>query len=272
MTNLLIVNGEQDWQQYFPGIHVYQCRLQTSQWLFHGGHLWMLDDTGSVRVDAVLWRVGAILPEPWHHTVLEMIRYAGIPCTNAAATLLKGYDRISMLNILQECGVPTNPSILALGAHATTVFQPEFPVIIKIGNLHGGWGKARAVSQEQWDDMTSLAYAAHDYVTIEPYLTYVNDIRCLLIGEKMWAMTRRANSWKANVETVSYALIDPPEILQHYTLRIRDHTQADIIGVDYLELEDHQYITLEYNDVPGLSGFPDEARWTLAHCMLNKIS
>src|SRR5690349_24972002 len=98
MDTLLVVNGEPYWQEYFPGVQVHQRRIQTSRWLYHGDHLWLIDQGETLRVDAVLWRVGAVRPHPDHRAALELIRLAKIPCLNPASVLLRGFDRLSMPN------------------------------------------------------------------------------------------------------------------------------------------------------------------------------
>jgi ribosomal protein S6--L-glutamate ligase len=63
MKNIIVVNGERDWQAHFPGYLVTRVRLQESQWLFINDQLWVFDSQGTTRVDAVLWRLGAVRPE-----------------------------------------------------------------------------------------------------------------------------------------------------------------------------------------------------------------
>src|SRR4051812_23331880 len=106
MKTIIVVNGEQYWQEYFAGYQVQYRRLQTSKWLYHEDKLWVVDQSGMTRVDGVLWRVGAIRPHPNHRSVLELIRLAQIPCMNPASTLLRGFDRLSMLNEMRSAGLP----------------------------------------------------------------------------------------------------------------------------------------------------------------------
>lgn len=271
MQTVLVVNGEQDWSRYLPGYVVHYRRLQTSQWLLLNDQLWVFDRSGSVRVDAVLWRVGAIRPQPGHRTVLELIRRAHVPCTNSASVLLRGYDRLSMLNELREAGLPVIEMSIALGDGVLDRIVPTFPAVVKVGNLHGGYGKARPRDAEQWADVKDLAFAAEDYVTVEPYIDYVNDIRCLAIGEQLWAMARRGRFWKANTETEHYELIDVPKFVRDCTMRAMAHFHADILGLDYIETADGTYLLLESNDTPGLSGFPDEVRTAVGQVVRHKI-
>src|SRR5690242_8549984 len=102
MKTLIVVNGEQHWQEQFPGIQVHFRRLQTSRWLYYDHKLWVVDGSGTLRVDGVLWRVGAIRPHPNHRAVLELIRLAKVPCMNPAAVLLRGFDRLAMLNEMRD--------------------------------------------------------------------------------------------------------------------------------------------------------------------------
>lgn len=271
MANLVVVNGEQYWPNFFPGHNVHYRRLQTSKWLYEGGRLWVMDASGTVRVDGVLWRLGAVKPDNSHRSVLELIRLAGVPCTNSARTLLRGYDRLSMLAELQEAGLQVSPSTIAIGENALTKIEPVFPVVVKVGNFHGGYGKALARDSETWSDMLDLTFITDDYVTLEPYIAYVRDIRCLAVGEHMWAMSRRGARWKANVETQEFEIIPVPAILREQTAKAMRHLQADILGLDFLEDANGQFTLLESNDIPGLSGFPDAVQIELARIMREKL-
>lgn len=271
MNSIVVVNGEVDWQTYLPGIEVHQRWLGASRWLYRDGALWVFDLDGAVRVEAVLWRLGAVKPEPAHRTVLELIRLAGIPCLNPARVLLRGYDRLGMLNELREAGLPIVPFAAALGEQMLDLLHPALPAVVKIGNFHGGFGKALARDETQWADVKDLAFVSDAYVTVEPYIPYVRDIRCLAVGERMWAMARRGASWKANTETTDYEVIGMPDALRAVTAQAMAHFGADLLGLDFLEDQDGHYTLLESNDVPGLTGFPNEVRVALARRLRAKL-
>ncbi len=291
MDTVVVVNGEHDWEQYLPGLAVERIRLQSSRWLYEAapadtqadrgaethphGKLWVFDDAGglTLRVTAVLWRVGAIRPLPAHRTALELIRLAGVPCVNPARTLLRGFDRLAMLNELREIGVPTLPFSVALGDGTLEKLRPALPAVLKVGNLHAGLGKARIANEAAWADARDLAFAADDYATVEPYVAYTRDIRCLAVGDQLWAMSRRAaeNGWKVNAGRATFELIEPPATLRDHTLRALAHLGADILGLDFLETPDGAFVCLESNDVPGLSGFPPEARLALARRLRERM-
>jgi ribosomal protein S6--L-glutamate ligase len=182
MKTLIVVNGEQYWQEHFPGYQVQYRRLQTSRWLYHDDTLWVLDQSGMTRVDGILWRVGAIRPHPNHRAVLELIRLAQVPCMNPAWTLLRGFDRLSMLNEMRAAGLPVIPFSATVGEQVLEKFEPEFPTVVKIGNYHAGYGKAKIADTQQWEDLKDLSFISEDYITVEPFIDYVADIRCLAIG------------------------------------------------------------------------------------------
>lgn len=264
MKTIIVVNGEHDWQPFFPGLELRHCRLQASRWLFEDGQLWLFDAAGSVRVEAVLWRVGAIRPHPSHRTVLELLRLAGVPCVNPPEVLLRGYDRLGMLNELRAAGLPTLPLSVALGDGVLDRLQPELPAVVKVGNYHGGYGKIRPTDAQMWGEVGDLLFVSEDYVTVEPYVEYVRDIRILAVGDELWGMARRGATWKANVRTVAYELIEPPPALAAHTRRAMEHFGADVLGIDFLETAAGEFVALESNDIPGVSGFPDATRLAIA--------
>jgi ribosomal protein S6--L-glutamate ligase len=271
MKALIVVNGEQHWQDYFPGYQVHYRRLQNSKWLYYEDKLWVLDSSGIVHVDGVLWRVGAIRPHPNHRAVLELIRMARVPCLNPPQVLLRGFDRLSMLNEMREAGLPVIPFSATVGEQVLDRVEPELPAVVKIGNYHAGFGKARIADKPQWQDFKDVSFVSEEYITIEPYIDYAADIRCLAIGEQMWAMTRRSGGWKANTGEISYQLIDVPAPLKEYTARAMAHLGADILGLDFLQDQQGHYCLLESNDIPGLGGFPEETFIAVARRLRQKM-
>ncbi len=268
---VVIVNGERDWADHFPDASVRRCRLQTAQWQVSGDALYLLDEQGRTRVDGVLWRVGAIRPEPRHRVVLDLIRLTGTPCVNPAATLQRGFDRLSMRAEMQAIGMPMLPQEIVLGGALLDHTEPATPAVLKVGNYHAGYGKALVRTPENWADLRDLAWTADDYVTLEPFVDYVRDLRCLAVGDEIWGMARRSGSWKANRDTQEYALTDLPAELTGYTRAAMAHLGADILGLDFLEDRAGRFYLLETNDVPGLSGFPAAIRPLLARRLVAQI-
>lgn len=59
-------------------------------------------------------------------------------------------------------------------------------------------------------------------------------------------------------------MIEPEDILMKYTQTLQKHLNADIIAMDILEEEDGNRFNVEYKDIPGLSGFPEDVKTELA--------
>jgi ribosomal protein S6--L-glutamate ligase len=176
-----------------------------------------------------------------------------------------------MLNELRAAGLPVQPCSVAVGERVLERLAPDLPAVVKVGNYHGGLGKARAADEEQWVDIRDLTFATEDYFTIEPYIAYDRDLRCLAVGDEMWAMARRGVSWKVNVQTAGYELIPVPDELRGHTERALAHFGADVLGLDFLQMRDGAYVLLESNDTPGFSGFPAEVRVAVARRLRDKL-
>jgi ribosomal protein S6--L-glutamate ligase len=271
--SLVLVNAEEYWDYHFTDYEVHRIRLQTSRWMLRDGKLRIYDPSvgRAVTADALFWRLGATRPFPNHRTALELARYSQIPCVNSAEVLLKGLDRLSMLNELRTIGLPVVPFTAIAGPPLLSQLPPQLPSIIKVGSYHAGYGKMKLSTLEQWQDMVDFVFITEDYLTIEPYIDYVRDVRCLAVGDQVWAMARNGSRWKANSGVVETQLIAAPPLLYDYTLRTMQHFGADVLALDFLETQDGQYVVLESNDVPGMTGFPDYVNELLASRMKAKI-
>ncbi len=147
----------------------------------------------------------------------------------------------------------------------------EFPFVVKAGNYHGGFGKVLVRDADQRQDVKDLLFISEDYVTVEPYIRYERDIRYLAIGDQIWAMARRSKFWKANVETSDFVLIDTAPDLVAQTRQLQTHLNADVLAIDILEEAHGDRYFVEYNDIPGITGFPEAARSALAECVSGKL-
>jgi ribosomal protein S6--L-glutamate ligase len=271
MKTILVINGETYWQNFLPTYKVEQKKIQTSEWILKEGELYVIDAQSVVKPDLILWRVGAIRPSNKQRYALDLIQLAKIPCINAVEVLQKGYDRLSMLANLQKCELPIIPFNAATSSLQLKNIALKFPFVVKAGNYHGGFGKVLVENAAKWQDIQDILFISEEYVTIEPYIDYERDIRYLAIGDKMWAMARKGKFWKANVETTDFQIIDMDLKLVSQTKKLQDFLQADILAVDILQDKQGNYFFVEYNDIPGLSGFSDDTRYKLAEIVQYKL-
>lgn len=262
--NLVVVGGERYWHDLFPAWHVIYCRLQTTRWVIRDGRLLIANDQELTPVDAVLWRVGVIRPEPWHRAVLDLIRLAGVPCINSADSLLRGFDKLSMMVEMAKAGLPNISATIAAGPQSARLVNPAFPCVLKVGSHHGGLGKARVSTPDQWQDLIDVISLLDDYAVVEPFIDYTADVRCLAVGDRIWCMRRDGTDWKVNRGTATPHLIDPPQALATWARQAAYHLGSSVVGLDFLQTSEGSWHLLECNDIPGLSGFPDVVREAVA--------
>src|SRR5512138_3400701 len=110
LPRLLVLNGELDWGDYFPEAEVVRHRLQDTTFALQDGALHAFDRERGGRVDGVLWRLGAVRPDPAHQHALHVIALSGVPCVNAPRLLARHYDRLAMLLALRDAGRRSCPS------------------------------------------------------------------------------------------------------------------------------------------------------------------
>lgn len=271
MKTILIINGENYWKEYFNGYHIMQKKVQNSEFIVKDSELFVIDAEGVCKPDIVFWRLGAINPEVKHRTILELIEFSGIPCVNSASTLLTGYERLSMLNTLKKLNLPVVDFNVATNTSQLKNLKMSFPFVVKVGNHHGGYGKSLVKTDEQWEELKDLLFIHHDYVTVEKFINYKNDIRYLAIHDKVWAMRRKGKYWKANSLTKGYQMIEPEKEWLDKVKLVQGKISADIVAIDILETDNGDKVILEYNDIPGLSGFPEDAKLELANVVKNKL-
>ncbi len=258
-AKLVLVNAEPYWAEYLTDYELFSVRLQTSQWLWRDQQLWVFDTTigKGVRADYLFWRIGAVRPFLHHREALDLIRLAQLPCINSAQTMLRCFDRLAMLNELRDIGLPVIPFEVMTSSILMDQLPPRLPSVVKVGSYHAGYGKMLLTTLEQWHDLKDFLMITDDFFTVEPYIDYKSDIRCLGVGDRVWTMARNGSHWKANVGYVDTQMIAPPPVLYDFTRRAMQHFRADILALDVLETQTGEFIVLECNSVPGLAGFPD---------------
>lgn len=271
MKKVLVVNGERYWQDLLPDFEVVQKSVQHSSWVLKNNKLFVADSEGVFQPDAILWRVGAIKPSNIQTTALNLIELVNIPCVNTPQTLKIGFDRLSMLATMRKLAFPVIDFHVVTKSTFLKNITIDFPFVIKVGNYHGGFGKTLVEDEKQWQDIQDLLFITEHYITVEPFIDYVRDIRYIAIQDKVWAMSRKGKFWKANIETTKYQEITAQKDIVEMLKKLQKEIQADILAIDILEEEHGQLHIVEYNDIPGLSGFSDELKYELAETLRQKV-
>ena len=81
---------------------------------------------------------------------------------------------------------------------------------------------------------------------------------------------KKRKIWKANSLTQEYQIIKPEDEWIKKVKLLQQYIKADIVAVDILETVNGEKIILEYNDIPGLSGFPEDAKLELSRTVKSK--
>ena len=272
MKTILVINGESYWQDFLPEFKVVQKFIQNTSWVLKNNRLFVADPEGTVEPDGILWRVGAIRPSETQTTALNLIALAGIPCVNPVNTLKKGFDRLSMLSIMKDQKLPIIEFNVVTKSTYLNNIKMTYPFVVKAGNYHGGYGKVLIENEKKWQDIKDLLFVSKTYITTEPYINYKRDIRYIGINGNVWAMSRKGKYWKANIDTTDFNEIEPLQEISNKLLALQKELKADILAIDILEEDNGKLHIVEYNDIPGLSGFDNELKNELANSMRNKLS
>jgi glutathione synthase/RimK-type ligase-like ATP-grasp enzyme len=80
------------------------------------------------------------------------------------------------------------------------LITPGYPLVVKLGHAHAGFGKMKLDSHKMFEDFKSVVATTNQYCTAEPYLEGVFDVRVQRIGNEIRAFERRAmaGQWKTN--------------------------------------------------------------------------
>jgi ribosomal protein S6--L-glutamate ligase len=207
------------------------------------------------RVSAVIWREQAKSTRAQERFILEIIHRSGVPCINPAKCLLAYEDRLASKTALMVAGLPMLPEEVLFGQMAILNYQPKFPCVLKAGNNHCGFGKARATNDEEWVDMADMAAAVNEYICIEPFIKYQRDLRYQIIGDDIYALERVPSCWKANASPERIETIDIDPKLEELSRKAAEVLGANVVGVDFIQDEDGEWLMLEANLIPGLGGY-----------------
>lgn len=252
--NILIV-GFSSW----PKHEGYCCYCVKSPYeldlILENGHLSLVTQGQCIPLYGVIWQPAFQQVSRRIRHLLNMIRFSSARCLNPASSFLMYEDRLDSLFRLREAGLPVLPQDIVSGEMALLNYRVSTPTVMKIGNHHGGFGKARISDLQQIEDCLDLAAASHDYVAFEPFVNYRQDIRVTVVGDKQFSMERVPSSWKANASPKEIRIIEAPTEPKLMAFQAAKALECALVGCDFLLTEDNQWILLEANMICGLDGF-----------------
>jgi len=134
--------------------------------------------------------------------------------------------------------------------HRTMIITPEFPLVVKVGAVHAGYGKMKCDTARQFADFKSVSALHGDYVTAEPFIDWDYDMRIQKIGHHYRAFRRVSTNWKGNVGNES--IIEDMEMTERYTLMVDECAKLfgglDILALDLVHAKSGKEWILELND------------------------
>ena len=252
MKNILVI-GESSWIKK-NNINFY-CEKEFSKInILHRDNelLYLNSDFKFVKIDGIIWRGQFDVDSELERYLLEVINVSSLPCINDANVMLNFGSNIAMYNATLKYGLPVIEKDISFGNSSLDFYTPKLPCVIKVGNYHMGYGKALIQTKETWQDSLDLTVISNKTISVERYIKYVKDIRCLLIGDDMFCVERVPSLWKANVFPKNVKKCTAPKKVLDDTYKFSKSIGADIMGLDWIEDSDGKWYVLEGNLSPGL--------------------
>ena len=253
--HLILVVGEDHWPKQKGLLTLNLKALDKTGIRASSNTMQIHDSHGKWRsISGVIWRHQFDESFKHEHTLLEMILFANVACLNSAECMRQHGSRLATHAALIRSGLPVVPAEWFLGASGFGYFyKPAYPSVLKIGDWHRGYGKMRIPSHEIWLDAVDIAAVTHEHVSIELFVDYIREMRCLLVGTSISGLEREGSQWKTNVCPKSINDVEVPHEIEEMTRRAARTMGADIIGIDWLQMNDGSWVILEANLAPGLN-------------------
>jgi ribosomal protein S6--L-glutamate ligase len=267
LLNILVI-GERDWYaDQSINFHCEKIFSKTNILFINNEFRYLTKDFDWVNIDAIIWR-GQFEVEPEiQRYLLEIINVSNLPCINSPNALLNFGSNIAMYNALLRFGLPIIKKDISYGISSLDFYAPTFPCVLKIGDYHMGYAKALARNKETWQDYVDLSVTANKLISIEQFVNYVKDIRCLSIDNEFYCIERVPSRWKANVCPTEVKISLAPQRIIDDTINFSTYIGAEILGLDWIMDVGGNWYVLEGNLSPGLDMInPSQNK------MMNKIT
>ncbi len=175
---------------------------------------------------------------------LRFFEHYGIPAVNPYGVVALCGDKVLTSLRLQEAGIPTPRTVVALTPEAAMRALDEvgYPAVLK--PPVGSWGRLMAKvddpeeAEQILEHKSALGSALHSVFYVQEYVPKPErDIRAFVVGDEIVAaMYRRSARWRTNAALggVGEALLPSPE-LADLTMRAARAVGGGVLAVDAME-------------------------------------
>ncbi len=204
---------------------------------------------------------------------LHRIENLGVRVMNPPISIERCADKFYTNSLLEDAGIPTLPTVVAeKRSDAMKAFEEFGDVIVKplFGSL--GAGMLRITDRDlAYRTFSALEFGRCVYY-IQKFIHHNNqDIRALVIGDKVLAARRIGASWKTNVS--AGAKVEPYELsdeLREVALKSSELLKCEYAGVDIIKNEDEFYV-IEVNAIPGWRGLQSVTKVNIAEKIIDYL-
>ena len=188
--------------------------------------------------------------------LLGRIAAAGTPVVNPPRALEIAIDKYLTLTHLAEAGLPVPNTLVVQDGEAARRGWQRFGGDCVLKPLFGSRGRGVVRITSASDLATTLASGGVFY--LQEYIPHPGwDVRVLVVGERLFAMRRRAatGEWRTNLALGGQAEgLELPAEWGDLARRATAAVGATLAGVDLLPAHGGRLVVLEVNAVPGWRG------------------
>jgi len=217
-----------------------------------------------------------------HKNLLYGFKYANVPSVNSLESVYNFLERpwtfSELIKIRNRVGEENFPLIEQnyYSTHQEMIITPQYPIVVKVGPAHAGFGKVRLTNHHDFEDIRSLVALHQDYCTAEPFIEGEYDLRIQKIGGSIRAFKRISVSgnWKTNTGT---SMVEVIPLTPQHKLWVEESAKMfgglDILAVDAIHRSDGREFILEVNDtsIGLLPEFEEEDHITIKNLVLERF-